>query len=113
MTTAHHWRDVRQFIRENGIADPLTALPSMHDLLDYTEKMVLQGITSGADRAAGEMERKAYLARLYGPQPGERPALAVLDPDGDDAASAGAVPAGFEDRREVEASFDAFAAAMR
>ena len=105
MTTAHHWRDVRQFIRESGIGDPM-ALPNMHALLDYTEKMTKQAIASGGtDRAKVESELAAFNQRLYGPQAYAKPAAPGV-------AAEPVLPDGFDDADEQHASFDALAAAL-
>lgn len=90
LATAHHWRDLRSRLTSNGVPRPLEQLPSLHALLDVTEQAILEGKPKEADR-------KVFWNALYAPD-----ITASDEPL--------PVPAGF-DGAEVEAAFDAFAAA--
>lgn len=90
--TAHHWRTLRLRLVKDGISDPM-ALPHMHLLLDATEAAVLEAMPHDS------MERTLFLDRLYSPL-------------GDPYAAKDGPPAGFSEE-DMEASFDAFAAAAR
>lgn len=92
VVTAHHWRTLRLRLVKDGISDPMS-LPHMHLLLDATEAAVLESMPPDS------MERTLFLDRLYSP---------LVDPE----ASNSGPPAGFSEE-DMEASFDAFAAAAR
>ena len=99
--TAYHWRTIRTKLVQAGIADPM-GLPNMHFVLDTTEAAVLEAFSmSGAKDA--EMKRSLFIDKLYSP---------LADPGGINDDGYEAKPAGFTDD-DVEASFDAFAAAAR
>lgn len=93
--TAHHWRSVRTKLLLAGVADPM-GLRNMHMLLDVVESMVLESLSTGGREA--EFHRSQFLDQLYSPA--------------NDVGLGGgaAAPAGFAPD-EVEAAFDAFAAA--
>ncbi len=97
--TAHHWRTVRTKLLLAGISDPM-GLRTMHMLLDTTESMIIESISSSGERDA-EFKRNQFIDRLYSP------ANDVSNLNGEGYVAA---PAGFEPDN-VEASFDAFAAA--
>jgi len=100
LMTAHNWRDVRARLQTHGIADPM-GLPSMHAVLDATEAMIVEATVSGA-KTQGEGQRKLdqFYDRLYKPD---------VTTDGDSGELL--IPPGFDDE-SVEASFDAFTAAL-
>ena len=95
--TAHHWREIRRRINAGGIVDPMQ-LPSMHAVLDVTEHAVIESM-AGEDSST---RRTQFYDSLYGPD------RTALNGPGQSVAP----PPGFSSD-EVEASFDAFAAAMR
>jgi len=95
--TGYHWREIRRRIHAAGIVDPMQ-LPSMHAVLDVTEHAVLESM-SGEDSA---VKRARFYDSLYAPEPGQT----ALN------GSEYAPPPGFSPD-EVEATFDAFTAAMR
>jgi hypothetical protein len=94
--TAHHWRSVRGKLLLAGVADPM-GLRNMHMLLDVVESMVLESLSSTGGREA-EFHRSQFLDQLYSP-------ANDVGLGGGDVAPAGFAP------DEVEAAFDAFAAA--
>lgn len=102
MVTAFHWRNLRQRLTSAGILDPMR-LTSLHALLDFTETLALEGAGNTGDAKKDEQARRAFLHKLYAPEPG----TAALNGDGYHPR-----PAGFDDE-DIEASFDAFAAAAR
>ncbi len=97
--TAHHWRTLRNKLLLVGVSDPMS-LRSMHHLLDTTESAVLESIASSHDKDA-EFQRNRFIDQLYSP---------ANDTSGINGDKYKAVPAGFEPEN-VEAAFDAFAAA--
>lgn len=101
--TATHWRLLRAKYHSYGIADPMAALPSLHALLDDTEQLVLESLTA-ADPKRAEQERDQFFDKLYAPDSTEAKEL--------NGERYEAVPAGFEDRKQVEAEFNAFAQMM-
>ena len=84
-----------------GITHPM-GMPTMHMLLDATEAAVLEAMSLEGGNDA-EMKRTLFLDKLYSP---------LADPGGVNDEGYEATPAGFTDE-DVEASFDAFAAAAR
>lgn len=87
--TAAQWREVRTKLLLAGVADPM-GLPSMHQVLDVTEHMVVEVLVTVPD---AETRLASWRRTLYGPVAGE-------------------IPAGFTPE-EVEDSFDAFARAVQ
>lgn len=94
--TGHHWRTLRFKMITHGIADPMV-LPSLHALLDFTEGVVLESMSTGNENK-DQAARSSFFDKLYVP---DAPAA---DPDQMPK------PSGFSPH-EVEASFDAFVAA--
>ncbi|QGH80044.1 hypothetical protein SEA_NHAGOS_33 [Gordonia phage NHagos] len=94
--TAEHWRTLRARCASHGLARPLEQLPSLHALLDVTEMAVMESF-QGKDP---EKDRKAFLDKLYAPEPAARRAAGT----GHKPA-----PAGF-DEDAMESAFDAFLA---
>lgn len=94
LQTAVVWREIRRRIHAGGIVDPM-GLPSMHAVLDVTERALLESM--GGD----EGKRAKFYEALYAP-------------DGSALNGAGysGPPPGFSPE-EVEATFDAFTALMR
>lgn len=90
VATGHHWRVVRQKLLLAGVVDPF-AVRSMHAVLDVTEHLIVESISSGKDP---DREYRSLNARLYGP-------------DGTED-----VPHGFSPD-DMEDAFDAFARAAR
>lgn len=99
LLTAHNWRAVRSHIIGLGIGDPLE-MPSMHQILDITEKLVLESFVS-SDHKKDQRDREHFIDTLY------RPNLEEISTDGGELA----VPAGFEDGGED--SFSSFMAQAR
>lgn len=97
--TGHHWRMIRQKLLAGGVLDPLS-LPSMHVLLDVTEELMVESVSSSRDP---ERELASLYRRLYGPS---------VEADALNEDGTPAVPVGFKPE-EVEESFDAFARAAR
>ena len=93
--TAHHWRTIRLKLVQSGVHNPM-GLPTMHILLDATEAAVLESLSTGGREA--EFHRSQFLDQLYSP-------ANDVGLGGGDVAPAGFAP------DEVEAAFDAFAAA--
>lgn len=98
--TAYHWRSMRAKLAQNGIADPMRTMRTMHSLLDFTEQTTLESLAkSGEGQNAYEQSKRAvdaFMFKLYSPDPNER------DEDGRVP-----VPAGF-DEDAMESNFDAF-----
>lgn len=98
--TAFHWRSMRAKLAQNGIADPMHTMRSMHALLDFTEQTTLESLAkSGEGQNAHEQAKRAidqFMFKLYAPTPGE------VDEDGRVP-----IPAGF-DEDAMESNFDAF-----
>lgn len=97
--TAHHWRTIRTKLLLAGVSDPMS-LRSMHMLLDTTEAAILESMAASRDKDA-EFQRSQFLDALYSP------ANDTLGLNGENYKG---TPSGFAPD-EVEAAFDAFAAA--
>lgn len=97
--TAHHWRVIRTKLIQAGIADPMS-LTSLHVVLDTTEAAILEGFAMSRAKDA-EMKQSLFLDKLYSPTADQ---FGINDEDYD------ATPKGFASE-DIEASFDAFAAA--
>jgi hypothetical protein len=98
--TAHYWRAIRLKFALAGINDPMR-FSSMHVLLDVTESVILESMTSG-DPKKDTNRRTQFLDKLYAPSKEE------MKLNGDTYKP---VPSGFEPEH-VESSFDAFARAV-
>ncbi|WP_457066805.1 DUF7240 domain-containing protein [Mycobacteroides abscessus] len=90
---------MRSHIIGLGIGDPLE-MSSMHQILDITEKLVIESFVS-TDPKKDQRDREQFIDALYRPSLEE-----IKSPSGELAA-----PAGFEDGGED--SFAAFAAQAR
>lgn len=66
-TAATHWRTIRTRLINNGIADPMAALPSMHSLLDVAEAVWLEALHTG-DRDKDKLARDQLFDQLYAPE---------------------------------------------
>jgi hypothetical protein len=101
------WRSLRARLADKGIADPMTQFPHLHALLDYAELVWLEALHTGKeteDRAA----RDQYFTLMYGPEPTPKHRRRGQDTRPQPAA----VPAGFQDKQQIEQQFDAVAAAL-
>jgi hypothetical protein len=94
--TGHHWRILRSRLLTNGVGDPMR-LPSLHALLDFTESVILESMTSG-NQMEDAVKRQQFTDSLYQPDPEE--------------LKTGTRPEGFSDE-ETWASFLAFEAAAQ
>lgn len=98
--TAHHWRSMRAKLAQNGIADPMHTMQSMHALLDFTEQTTLESLAkSGEGQNAHEQAKRAiesFMFKLYAPDPDTRAEDGRVP-----------IPAGF-DESAMEGNFDAF-----
>ncbi|WP_079618318.1 DUF7240 domain-containing protein [Mycobacteroides abscessus] len=89
---------MRSHIIGLGIGDPLE-MPSMHQILDITEKLVIESFVS-SDHKKDQRDREQFIDSLY------RPSLEAAKSGGEMVA-----PAGFEDGGED--SFSSFMAQAR
>lgn len=99
LLTAHNWRAVRSHIIGLGIGDPME-MSSMHQILDVTEKLVIESFVS-TDHKKDQRDREKFIDTLY------RPSLEEMKSPGSEMAA----PAGFEDGGED--SFASFMAQAR
>lgn len=64
LQTAYLWRAIRVRLLDAGIPNPMT-LPSMHPILDLTEKLMVESMTG----KTAEEQQTRFFDRLYGPPP--------------------------------------------
>lgn len=95
---AYHWRRVRSDLALAGMEDPMK-LPTMHNLLDLIERMILESMQGSKNPKEDEAKREAFLDKLYRPDPVE----VAEAPNGGYKPP----PSGF-DEEDVESAFDAF-----
>lgn len=69
LVSATHWRVLRTRMRSDGIANPMAALSSMHDVLDEAEKLWLESIHTGNEDQDKQAQGKLF-DQLYAPEPG-------------------------------------------
>lgn len=100
----HNWRTLRESLATAGISNPM-GLPSLHAVLDITEKIVVDSLFQSGERddgppSEGEKKVRRFYDSIYAPDLTD-----VVEMNGEEYMP---TPAGFENPETVEADFDAF-----